>query len=423
MKKFKKIVGKGHLWLGFGSGLIVLFLGITGCILAFEREIELVTIPEQFTEERDHSFVQPSIIKEKAEAALPGKHIHGIGYGKPGKSAVVSFYNEDPSYYYLVYCNPYDGEVLRAKNMDEDFFRFIIDGHFYLWLPPAIGQPVVASATLIFVLMMITGIILWWPKNKPAAKQRFTIKWNAKWRRVNYDLHNVFGFYMTWVVIFIALTGLVWGFQWFSTSVYWITSGGKTMTEFYLPNSDTTRAAKTSEIAIDVLWARVSNQYPSAESIEVHVPESDTASIEVAVNPDEQTYWRTDYLYFDQYTLEEIPVKHAFGRLSNTSVADKIMRMNYDLHVGAVGGLPGKVMAFIASLICASLPVTGVYIWWGRRMKEKKNQSLVFQTIHRVSTRPLVSFINKYDHRDRNHDQHRWNICHHSTFDAIGKSV
>jgi uncharacterized iron-regulated membrane protein len=44
--------------------------------------------------------------------------------------------------------------------------------------------------------------------------------------------------------------------------------------------------------------------------------------------------------------------------------------MNYDIHVGAILSLPGKILAFFASLICASLPVTGFIIWWGRRKKK-----------------------------------------------------
>lgn len=369
----KKIIGKVHLWLGFGSGLIVLFLGITGCILAFQREIELVTLPEQFTDERDQPYSSPSLIKENAEAALPGKRLHGIIYGQPGKSAMAVFYNEAPEYYYVVYADPYTAEVISVKNMDEDFFRVVLNGHFYLWLPHEIGQPIVAGATLVFLIMMITGIALWWPKNRSAAKQRFTIKWNAKWRRVNYDLHNVFGFYMTWIAIFIAVTGLVFGFQWFAKTVYYVSSGGGKMREFYLPNSDTTKTLASNEAPTDILWERISKEYPSAASIEVHFPESDTASIEVAVSPDADVYWKTDYIYFDQYTLEELPVDHPYGRLANTSVADKLMRMNYDIHVGQVWGLPGKILAFVASLICASMPVTGVYIWWGRK-KKKENE-------------------------------------------------
>ena len=77
-----------------------------------------------------------------------------------------------------------------------------------------------ATATLVFLVMLISGLILWWPKNKKATKQRFSIKWNARWRRKNYDLHNVLGFYATWIAIILAVTGLVWGFEWFAQGYY-----------------------------------------------------------------------------------------------------------------------------------------------------------------------------------------------------------
>jgi len=371
---FKKGVGKIHLWLGLLSGLIVCFLGITGCILAFQREIENVSQPYRNTDLRSEPLLPPSGLKEIAEGVFPGKKLHSISY-QPGKSAVATFYNEDPEYYYLVYVDPYSGRVLKAKDMDEDFFRIVTNGHFYLWLPHEIGQPVVASATLIFLFMLITGIILWWPKNKAARKQRFSIKFNARWRRVNYDLHNVLGFYMSWVIIFIALTGLVWGFQWFARSAYWVTSGGKTQVEYTEALSDTTMIAPANSdlVAIDKIFYKVRTEHPGYNGImDVHIPEHPSSSIEVALNPDEGTYWKTDYLFYDQYTLKEIPVTHSYGKLENAGTADKIARMNYDIHVGAVLGLPGKVMAFFAGLLCASMPVTGFMIWWGRKNKSRK---------------------------------------------------
>ena len=40
MRYFKRIVRQIHLWLGLLSGLVVLILGITGCIYAFEEELQ-----------------------------------------------------------------------------------------------------------------------------------------------------------------------------------------------------------------------------------------------------------------------------------------------------------------------------------------------------------------------------------------------
>ncbi|WP_277619996.1 PepSY-associated TM helix domain-containing protein [Rufibacter ruber] len=217
---FKKLIGKLHLWLGFISGLLVLFLGLTGCILAYQREIEDATQGYRYVEPRPQAYLPPTQLRQFADQALPGKHIHSLSYAH-GKASQAVYFSFDPEYYYIVYLDPYTGQVLKNKDMSQDFFRFIINGHYYLWLPPNVGQPILASATLIFVFMLISGIVLWWPRNKAARKQRFTIKWNAKWRRVNYDAHNVVGFYVSWVAIFLALTGLVMGFKWFAGSVYW----------------------------------------------------------------------------------------------------------------------------------------------------------------------------------------------------------
>jgi uncharacterized iron-regulated membrane protein len=121
----------------------------------------------------------------------------------------------------------------------------------------------------------------------------------------------------------------------------------------------------------DRLWLMARVARPGFKgSIDVHPPHDKHSSVEISVNPDPDTYWKADYLFYDQYTLEEIEVKHLYGKLANTTAADKLARMNYDIHVGAVLGLPGKIMAFLASLVAASLPITGFLIWRGRKKKK-----------------------------------------------------
>lgn len=368
---FKKIIGKVHLWLGLVSGILVFIIAVTGCLYAFQEEITDMMEPFRYVQAQDKPYLPPSQLKSIAEKQLPGKHIHSVGYGRKTDAARVSFYAYQPvQYYYMVYIDPYTGAVLKTKDMEAGFFHWVLDGHFYLWLPPTIGQPVVATATLVFVVMMISGLILWWPRNKAARRQRFSVKWNARWRRVNYDLHNVFGFYMTWVVIFIALTGLVWGFQWFSKAAYWSLGGEKT-TVYQEPLSARTDAKALYTQPVDVLWQQLAKEAAMAEVVDVHFPASDSGAIEIALNADRGTYWQTDYRFYDQYTLKEIPVKHIWGRIDQATVSDKIYRANYDIHTGAIWGLPGKFLAFFASLIAASLPVTGVMIWWGRKKKKK----------------------------------------------------
>lgn len=370
----KKLIGKLHLYLGLLSGLIVVIISLTDCILAFEQEIRDITEPYRFSAARPRPYLPPSVLKQAAEKALPGKKANGVLYHEPGRSAEVGFYQADPEFYFVVFLDPYTGAVKKVWDEDADFFHFILHGHYYLWLPEKIGQPVVASATLVFFLMLVSGLILWWPKNRSAAKQRFSVKWSAAWRRRNYDLHNVPGFYILAIGMVFAITGLVWGFTWFSQGLYTLT-GGKGSDVYQIPPSDTTRIATSSVFAPDQAWVRLRKQYPLTQAMNISFPTTKGESIFSYVNFREGTYYKVDYVYFDQHTLKEIPIDGPYtGKYADAAFAKKLRRMNYDLHVGAIWGLPGKILMFCASLICASLPVTGTLIWWGRRKKAPKGR-------------------------------------------------
>ncbi|RPD40737.1 PepSY-associated TM helix domain-containing protein [Chitinophaga barathri] len=382
----KKLVGKVHLWLGLTSGLVVFIISITGCLLAFEWELRSLFTGSYYHTEYQANVqpLPPSVLREIAEKQLPGKTANGISYGGDDYSTVVQFYGGDPEYYYQVFLNPYTGEVLKVWNAETDFFRFILEGHFYLWLPHEIGQPIVAYATLIFFIMLVTGLVLWWPKNKAARKQRFSIKWDAKWRRLNYDLHNVLGFYAMIVALVLVITGLVWGFEWWSNSLYYVTTGGKSLKDAVYPVSDTTVKQRpyTLQQATDTAWTRVSKLAPERAGTSIYFGEGPEAILSVSINHRPGTYYKTDNYEFDQYTLKPLEGKGPYaGKYSEKGVGDKFRRMNYDVHTGAVWGLAGKILMFCASLICASLPITGIYIWWGRKKKKPVAQKKIQQKV------------------------------------------
>jgi len=371
---FKKIIGKVHLWLGLTSGLVVFIVAITGCLYAFKDEIETATEPYRRVHPQAINFLSPSQLAAIAKKELPNKQLHAVKYNGKSKAAEAIFYHYEPTYYYIIYLNPYTGEIQKLKDMERGFFHFILDGHFYLWLPPTIGQPVVASFTLIFLLMLISGLILWFPINRAAIKQRFWYRWKktTQWKRKNYDLHNVSGFYVSLLALVFAVTGLVWGFPWFAQG-YYTAMGGKKSLLYVDPVSAKNPATLANvQSPLDKVWLKMQAEYPSAKSIEVHPPETDSSSIAANANFEEGTYWKTDYRYFNQYTLQEIPVEHIYGRLKDAKGADKLLRMNYDIHVGAIGGLAGKILAFFISLVIATLPITGFYIWYGRRYKNQE---------------------------------------------------
>jgi uncharacterized iron-regulated membrane protein len=370
--KFKKIIRQIHLWLGLITGSIVFIVAITGCLYAFQAEISNYVEDYRFVAPQEQEFLPPSVLKEVGQKILPHKHIHAIQYKSKGEAAEVIFYNEDPLYYDICYINPYNGGIQKTVNEFTGFFRFILRGHFYLWLPDEIGQTVIAWATLLFIIMIISGFILWYPKNRKAAQQRFWFRWKdgMKWKRKNYDLHNITGFYTLSIALLFAITGLVWGFPWFAYGYYKIMGGEKEML-YSEPTSLQTTDMPVSD-PLDKVWNYMQIEYPNASSIEVHPIENSNSPIAANANMGDGTYWQTDYRYFNQYTLEELDVTNIYGRTKDSKIADNLLRMNYDIHTGAILGFAGKVFAFLISLLIASLPVTGFLIWWGRKNKVKK---------------------------------------------------
>jgi uncharacterized iron-regulated membrane protein len=55
-------------------------------------------------------------------------------------------------------------------------------------------------------------------------------------------------------------------------------------------------------------------------------------------------------------------------------LGQKIYRANFDIHVGTIGGMPTKVLASFASLVGASLPITGCVIWYNRKWGKKRKR-------------------------------------------------
>ncbi|RUT72357.1 PepSY domain-containing protein [Flavobacterium cupreum] len=421
-----------HLWLGLASGIIVVIVSLTGCIYVFENEIKDFIEDWRFVKPQKQSFLLPSQLVAIADREMKGKHANSVTFGAKDEAAIVGYFTEkkggkdkagegpkekknrnksevtktEPKkqegrergkgkgkeekskkrrggIFTSVYMNPYTGEVLNVKSFSRgdslDFFRFILNGHRALWLPYDIGRPIVGIAVLIFVFLLISGIVLWWPTKwiKSIRDKSFKIKWSATFKRVNYDMHNVLGFYSMIFLLFISVTGLVWSFGWWSKSLYWVTSGGATLSDSReSPKSDTTNLATFHITTVDRVLKNISKENPDASGILVTIPEKPSDAIGAFVYKQKNTFYNMDRYSFDQYTLKEISIKTPFsGKYTEANIPDKIRRMNYDIHVGSVLGLTGKFIAFFASLISASLPITGFLIWWGKQKFGKKSNN------------------------------------------------
>lgn len=369
---FKRINAWFHLWVGLASGIIVFILSITGCILVFEHEIKSVVYPwiKVVPPSQDAELLPPSRLREEVIRTVPDKEVVSIWYHGLHKTAHVSLEDSDS----LVYINPYTAKI-EAIVTDEDFFHFMLDGHVWLWLPQEIGHAVTGWATFLFFILLISGLILWWPKkwNKTTRAASFGIKWKAKFKRLNYDLHNVLGFYSLILAAVFAFTALLMSFSWMARGVYWAASGGEERPPYARSLSDTTAFSHLAGVEnVDRAWKKGINELAGYNKYDIIIgfPHEVSQSIYVCTDMVGGT-WRD--MFLDQHTLEVLPGSQK--ALGDLKFADLLFRANYGLHVGEVGGLTTKIIYFIASLICASLPVTGFFVWWNKRKKKPKRSN------------------------------------------------
>ncbi|MFX1707653.1 PepSY-associated TM helix domain-containing protein [Chitinophaga sp. CC14] len=383
---FRIVVDKLHLWLGLGAGIIVLIISITGCLFVFQKEVNDYYYRKILYVTPENTPLRPvSELKKTAQAALgPDKPAMSITtYARPdmawefmaykGNDTALTYFGT-LEYYESVLVNPYTGKVTGRIDYKYNFFSIVKGIHWSLLLNDKYGQTIVGWSTLIFVVLMITGLIMWWPKkwNKANRDKSFKIKWKAGFKRVNYDLHNVLGFYAMIIALVIAFTGMVWAFTWFQTTVYVVASRSITPPDVKQYESAKT-AAQLSQDPLDIAYSKALPILKDAKRIFIAPAFGETGVNTISGNKGEETYYGSDNLTFDQYSGELLGRRND----SHKNAGERLIDMNYDIHVGAIAGLPGKILAFIISLICASLPVTGFYVWWGKRKKSKKKPVVI----------------------------------------------
>lgn len=367
----RKVVRGLHRWLAFASGLVVSVVATTGAVWSFETEISDLVYAYRKVEPLDRPYLSIARIRKISAPYLDG--INSIYFLGRDRCLTVRRWTKDSDgvmHNQYLHLNPYTGEILAKQLEGRSFFEWVLELHMNLLLGSA-GEQIVRYSTLVFLFILITGIYLWWPRNKQARRQRFSFNWrrSASWKRKNYDLHTVLGFYSSWIILFAVLTGLAWSFQWADRALYYVATAGEPYQDYtdYASTSDPQLVGK--EDMDDLVLRRAIRAYGRAyHNLWFYPPQDAEEAYYVYVNPAPTTFYTGESFYFDQRTGELLAVENA----ATLNRGQRLRNMYYDIHIGKILGLPGQLLLFFASLIVASLPVTGCYIWWGRKNKRAR---------------------------------------------------
>lgn len=396
--KFRKFFNDIHLWGGLISGIVVFVVCLTGTIYVYNTELRQAALSEYYTVEKTGEKLSADSLLVLAKPAIKGK-ITGVKvsfgeekstailYSKAQKGEEQSSSRRRRSNQMMI--NPYTGDVLgdatETTTKTAAFMGKMFGLHRWLLLNE-IEEPIIAgienrklgswitgTATLLFLLGVLSGLVIWFPKKMRGWKNGFKIRWTANWKRVNHDLHNTLGLY-TWVILFLmAITGPFWSFEWYREG--WKKTWG-TYQNRNAPREEKVKPVSTimegkRTMTVEETILAVNEVLPYDGDITINFASDSTGTISIVKNrvgffaPS-----AADRLTLDQYSGELLG-KDIFRE---KTIRNRIGSSVKALHIGDVYGPFSKLLYFIGCLVATSLPVTGVLIWVNKMKKKDKKR-------------------------------------------------
>jgi uncharacterized iron-regulated membrane protein len=399
-----------HLVTGITAGLVIGIMSVTGVLLAFERQIVAFA-------ERDVRTVQPpasgvgrldlDALIAKARISVPEGKLSGVMLrAEPTATLIVNFGRER-----TVFVNPYTGEVLGegAKTL-RDFFHRVTDWHRWLGTEGEsrdIGRAITGACNAAFVVMVVTGVYLWWPRRwtRQALQAVMVPHLRLRGKPRDWNWHNTVGFWSASLLICITLTGLVMSYQWANDLLYTLTGNippprppgaaeGRSAAADNRRNEGGPRVAgsapdggagrqsraegqaagerqgRTGEAgstlqraSLEMLFAVAVQQAPHWRSMTIRLPQRGATQLTVALEAAKALHpYPRSILTLDAVTAAVVQwepyASYNLGRTLRAWVRP--------VHTGEAGGVVGQMVAALASACGVLLVWTGLALAWRR---------------------------------------------------------
>ena len=395
----RKFFNDIHLWLGLGSGLIVIAVCFSGTVYVFNTELTEKAAPHLYKVQavagKERMAVDSLLAKVKQEtggtvasvtipAALNRTYQFNVKQKEESEGRVSATYM----------VNPYTGVIVgnsKEKNSAKEFMGTMFSLHRWLLLDKVkkpiingienrkLGSMITGWATIIFTLGCITGLIIWFPQKVKYWKQGLKIKWSAGWKRVNHDLHNTLAFYALIFLLLMGLTGPQWSFEWYRTGLQ------KTLGTYKPADAakagERKEAERKKETAADTI-ASVSTQLSIADYVKEAdkvLPYRGNYVITLPADAAAKTMiTKTKLGFFAPAAGDRITMDPTSGKIVKLDIFKKkpfnerVAGSIKAIHVGNVYGTFTKILYFLACLIATSLPITGTMIWLNKMKKKSK---------------------------------------------------
>lgn len=391
---FYNLAWRWHFYAGLLVAPVMILLAITGIIYLFKPQLDPLMYPHLLQVEVQEKALSADAQLARVQETYPGAIVDQyLPPATPDSSA--QFVLQVNGATLDLFINPYTGQVLGTQHGLYNLQAIARALHGELMVGKA-GDAVVELAAGWGIVLVVSGLYLWWPRGNGAAGvlwPRLRSRGRTFWR----DLHAVVGFWGSLGLLFMLLTGMTWTGIW-----------GKQYAELWnrfptgmfseVPLSDVKARTLNDAARQTVPWALETTPMPmsggahaehmghagansgpaapqvglqgvveTAERAGVHpgysitLPKTGTGVYTVAVFADDPRNDAT--LHIDQYTGQVlVDVRYAqYGLLARAT------ELAVMLHEGKMFGLANQLIVLVVCLMVLLGSVSGLVIWWKRR--------------------------------------------------------
>jgi uncharacterized iron-regulated membrane protein len=345
----------------------VVVLALTGSIFLFKPQIDAFADRGVDSLALAHSRATGERHIEAALAAVPGSKLFAYEVPREPDDAVrVHVYSADGTGR-IVYVHPESLAILKAVPHASRFTEIVRMIHASL-LAGRTGAVLIELAASWAIVMLITGVFLWWPRDGRGLAGVAWPRWNLGRRVFWRDLHAVTGVWISCLAMFLLITALPW------TTV--AGEGIGKIRGWVAPAPQDWAADRTQHPAGHVApeAARATATRLTVDDVIARIaPLRLEPPVRLYLPNENQAFWRVRAETQNRPKVRELEIDAATGALlreplfADKSVLDRAIHVGIAAHEGQLFGVPNQALGLFTASGLLTLCVSAVVMWWRRR--------------------------------------------------------
>lgn len=349
---------KAHRWLALSVGWILAAVGLMGAILIVAQPLDKWVHPELFKAQLASPLAATPVSLESIRQQLVATFGRDTTFTlRPPREPeetlrvlVRGIWNG------TIYLNPVTAQEQGRRGETEGFVNVLFKLHSSLLLKDA-GKAILAWMALAYLVLLISGIVLWWPKHWPPSLK---IELHKGLLRGLFDMHRIGGAVLGLLIAVSVATGAYMAWRPLGQFVTTI-SGAKVIKP---PKIATGASIQAGAVTLDEMAATAQAQFPhdSIGYIQLPAKADQPVRIRMILSDDPHPNGLTS-IYLHPKTGEIL----AINRWNELDPGARAFAVVYPLHTGELGGPLLEAVVFVSGLALGMLGVTGIWLWWRRR--------------------------------------------------------